>query len=738
MICYIIQRQSEEREMNYYLFLPFASVLINVFAWSYIYAQKQNTAVNKTCLIFLAGLLGWVFCDFLAWMPTPPSWKVPLFRIACIFWVPSGFLFLTFTYAFLEKEKDVFYKIMLAACALAVFLSLATDWTIKGHERTYWGEMVVTGILFDPFILLLVTPSTLYAYYLTFVEVMKTDNTNEKKQLSLLLFGVTISLSIGLVCDFFFPTVLKVHDFIRLGSSGCGAISLCAFLAVIKYNFLSVGVEKAARNLFENILDGIIVLSPDGKIIQINEAAKTLFYVRDSEIKSLRISDLLANHDFTETYQNREIKIARKGEMRFFSVSQSTIEDYGVPLGKLIIVRDFTDIRLADQEKRRLQGQLQKAQKMEVVGGLAGGVAHDLNNILSGIVSYPELILLHLPEDSPLKKPIKAIQESGLRAAEVVEDLLTIARGVAISKETSNLNIIVEEYLATNEHRQIQQTHSFVTFNTELDPDLLNVSCSKIHIIKALMNLVINASESTKGSLCTVTISTMNRYLDEPLKGYEQVRLGEYAVLSVSDDGHGIASKDLDRIFEPFYTKKKMGRSGSGLGLAVVWNTVQDHKGYKDVKSSEKGTVFELYFPAERTAIAVGEKPVSLKDYIGNKEKILVVDDEAQQRDIAFRLLTELNYQATTVSSGELAISHIKRESFDLIVLDMVMPEGINGRETYEAIIKIRPGQKAVIASGYAKTKEVKAAQMLGAGKYLKKPYVLEKLGMAIKEELEK
>jgi len=724
--------------MNYYLFLPFASILINVFAWSYIYAQKQNTAVNKTCLIFLASLLGWVFCDFIAWMPTPPSWKIPLFRIACIFWIPSGFLFLNFTYAFLEKEKDIFYKIMLAACAVAILLSLATDWTIQGHEKTYWGEMVVHGILFDPFILLLVTPSTLYAYYLTFEKALKTNDTNQKKQLMLLLLGVTISLSIGLVCDFLLPTVLKVHDFIRMGSSVCGVISLCAFLAVIKYNFLSVGVEKAARNLFENILDGIIVLSPDGNIIQINESAKAMFHVRDSEMKSLKISDLLANHDCTETYQNREIKIERKGEMRFFSVSQSTIEEYEVQLGKLIIVRDFTDIRLAGQEKRLLQGQLQKAQKMEVVGMLAGGVAHDLNNILSGIVSYPELILLHLPEDSPLKKPIKAIQESGLQATEVVEDLLTIARGVAISKETSNLNIIVEEYLASNEHRQIEQTHSFVKFNKELDSDLLNVSCSKIHITKALMNLVINASESTKGSSGTVTISTMNRYLDEPLKGYEQVHRGEYTVLIVSDDGPGIASEDLDRIFEPFYTKKKMGRSGSGLGLAVVWNTIQDHKGYKDVKSSHKGTVFELYFPAERNKITPGKKPLSLADYTGNKEKILVVDDEAQQRDIAFRLLTELNYHAATVSSGELAIEYIKRESFDLIVLDMVMPEGINGRETYEAVIKIRPGQKAIIASGYAKTKEVKMAQALGAGKYLKKPYILEKLGMAVKEELKK
>jgi two-component system, cell cycle sensor histidine kinase and response regulator CckA len=568
--------------------------------------------------------------------------------------------------------------------------------------------------------------------------VLETTDKNQKKQLMLLLLGVTISLSIGLVCDVVFPNVLKVHDFIRMGSAGCGAISLCAFLAVIKYNFLSVGVEKAAKNLFENILDGIIVVSPTGTIIQINESAKAMFYVQDTERKHLRISELLADHDSTETYQNREIKIARKGELRYFSVSQSTIEDYGIQLGKLIIIRDFTDIRIADEEKRQLQSQLQKAQKMEVVGGLAGGVAHDLNNILSGIISYPELILLHLPKDSPLKKPIKAIQESGMRAAEVVADLLTIARGVAISKEPSNLNSIVEEYLASPEHHQIRQTHSFINFNHSLDPDLLNVNCSKIHITKALMNLVINASEATMGISGTVTISTMNQYLDEPLSGYEQVRPGEYTVLSVSDDGPGIASEDLERIFEPFYTKKKMGRSGSGLGLAVVWNTLQDHQGYKDVKSSEKGTVFELYFPVERTGIADAKKPISLEDYMGNGEKLLVVDDEEQQRDIAFRLLTELNYHTATVSSGESAIEYINREPFDLIVLDMVMPNGINGRETYEGIIKINPGQKAIIASGYAKTKEVETAQALGAGKFLRKPYILEKLGIAIREELKK
>ena len=391
----------------------------------------------------------------------------------------------------------------------------------------------------------------------------------------------------------------------------------------------------------------------------------------------------------------------------------------------------------AEEEKAELESRLQRARKMEAMGLMAGGVAHDLNNILSGIVSYPELLLLDLPEDSPLRNPIKTIQESGMRAAEVVEDLLTIARGVASGKEVLNLNAVVEEYLDSAEHRKLERIHPSSTFKTEFDAALLHITGSASHVKKILMNLVTNASEAIEGK-GTVTVSTMNRYLDEPLKGYEDIRTGEYVLLTISDDGSGIFPQDLDRIFEPFYTKKVMGRSGTGLGLAVVWNTVQDHKGYINVRTSEKGTTFELYFPVTREELAADGEEVPLKDCLGHGEKILVVDDEEKQREIATEILTRLGYKSDAVSSGEEAVRYVKEHPVDLIVLDMVMPQGINGRKTYEEIIKIHPGQKAIIASGYAKTKEVDRAQELGAGKYIKKPYTLEKVGVAVKGELEK
>ncbi len=397
---------------------------------------------------------------------------------------------------------------------------------------------------------------------------------------------------------------------------------------------------------------------------------------------------------------------------------------------------DVTDYIKAEEENRKLQAKLQRSQKMESMGLLAGGVAHDLNNVLSGVVNYPELILFNLPEDSDLRKPIKAIQESGQRAVAIVQDLLTVARGVASTKEPLNLNDLISEYSISPEFEKLERFHPTVTVRTNLDKDLFNISGSYVHIRKVVMNLVSNASEAIDGS-GNVTVSTMNRYVDQPLRGYDDVKIGEYAVLSVSDDGSGIFLDDLERIFEPFYTKKVMGRSGSGLGLAVVWNVVQDHNGYIDLKTDEAGTTFELYFPITRDEVHGGELAVPIEDLKGDGEAILVIDDVESQRDISCEMLDTLGYKTNAVSSGEEAVEYLKENTVDLILLDMIMAPGINGRETYEGIIEIHPTQKAVIISGFSATDEVKEAQKLGAGKYIKKPFTLEKIGLAIKEELE-
>ncbi len=421
----------------------------------------------------------------------------------------------------------------------------------------------------------------------------------------------------------------------------------------------------------------------------------------------------------------------KNGSVIWTEVAMQFIRDEnGSPTGILGVTRNVT-------ERRRLQDQLHKSQKMESLGLMASGIAHDLNNILLGIVSYPDLLLLDLPEDSPLRAPIKEIRASGKRAADVVSDLLTVARGIATKKEVLSLNAIVQEYFSSAEHLKIETMNRHVTYEMRLDPDLLNTSCSPTHIKKSLLNLVSNASESIeeKGK---VTVSTMNRYLNEPLSGQETVQQGEYAVLTISDSGIGISPDDLERIFEPFYTKKEMGRSGTGLGLAVVWSTVQDHSGYVHIKSDDRGSSFTLYFPVTRDKQALDKEKVPLEDYLGNGETILVVDDEKNQRDIACGIMSKLGYTVKAVSSGEEAICYLKEHSVDLLILDMIMPNGINGRETYEEVIKIHPNQKAIIASGLAPTDDVMTSQALGAGAFINKPYTMEKIGLAVKNELMK
>ncbi len=402
--------------------------------------------------------------------------------------------------------------------------------------------------------------------------------------------------------------------------------------------------------------------------------------------------------------------------------------------GQIVVVNDIS-------EAKRLEAQLQRAQKMEAIGTLAGGVAHDLNNILSGLVSYPELLLMQIPRDSPLRQPLETIQKSGEKAAAVVQDLLTLARRGVSEKEVVNLNEIVTQYLKSPEYENLVRFHPRIEMVTRLEPRILNILAVPFHLSKTVMNLVSNAAEALlEGG--TITISTENRYISQSIKGYEDVVKGDYVVLVVSDTGIGISKKDIKKIFEPFYTKKKMGRSGTGLGMAVVWNTVKDHQGYIDVESrEEKGTTFTLYFPV---TLKEGEKekakdsstpPVQL--YRGRGESVLVVDDVEQQRDIATKMLQELGYAVTSVASGEEAVEYVKTHSVDLIVLDMIMDPGMDGLETYRKIIEIRPGQKCIIASGFSESARVREAQRLGAGTYVKKPYLAEKMGLAIRAELD-
>jgi CheY-like chemotaxis protein len=375
---------------------------------------------------------------------------------------------------------------------------------------------------------------------------------------------------------------------------------------------------------------------------------------------------------------------------------------------------------------------------MEALGTLAGGVAHDLNNVMGVLVGYSELLLERIPEGNPLRSYASGILQSSERGATIIQDLLTLGRrGVAVS-EVVNLNKVITDYFEAPEFEKLKEYHSYVTFKSDLEENLSNIKGSPVHLEKTFMNLVSNASEAISGQ-GEVMIRTKSFYIDKPIGGYDDVRKGDYVVLTVSDNGRGISAADIKKIFEPFYTKKVMGRSGTGLGLAVVWGTVKDHDGYIDVQSEDgKGSTFAIYLPATSEELIGDEQKTSPEQYMGRGETILVVDDLKEQREVATSMLTRLGYRVETVSSGEEAIAYLRSNKADLIVLDMIMDPGMHGLETYRRVLTINPKQKAIIVSGFSETNRVKKALELGAGAYVKKPYMLEKIGLAIKGELTK
>ncbi|WP_319523252.1 ATP-binding protein [uncultured Desulfosarcina sp.] len=499
--------------------------------------------------------------------------------------------------------------------------------------------------------------------------------------------------------------------------------------------------EKKYRALV-NYANEAIFIAQDGVVKFPNPKAAELTGYPESELTGMPLATFLHPDDremVMQRYRERleggsppfkySFRIINKQKRPIWVQIHTTRIDWDGRAASLNFLSDIS-------EEKKLAEHLQRAERMETVGMLAGGVAHDLNNILSGLVSYPDLLLMDLPEDSPLRDPILTMQSSGKKAATIVQDLLTLSRRGIPGTEVVNLNTIVREYFNSPEMAKLQDFHPKVRIESQLDPDLLNVVGSPVHLSKALMNLVSNAAEACPDG-GRVTVATRNHYMDKPVEGVETLQEGEFTVLEVRDTGEGIAPEDMKRIFEPFYTKKVMGRSGTGLGMAVVWGTVNDHQGHIDLKSSpEKGTTFTIYFPATRKILENRESAISIESLKGNGERILVVDDMEEQRRICSLLLSRLGYSVNTVSSGEDAVSYLAGQAVDLIVLDMIMTPGMDGLETYEKIIEIRPQQKALIVSGFSETRRVEKMQRLGAGAYIKKPYTLEKIGLAVKSEL--
>jgi PAS domain S-box-containing protein len=500
--------------------------------------------------------------------------------------------------------------------------------------------------------------------------------------------------------------------------------------------------EARLRTLYEALSCGVLVKDGAGLVIHANAAAEEILGQSFEQMRGRQTNALwratdgagepLPDDGRPSVVAARTGRPVRKftssifrpnGEQRWLQVDATPV--YG-PNGELTqVVASFIDIT----ERKHMEEQLVRAQRLQTAGRIAGQVAHDFNNLLAPLVGYPELIKMRLPADHPAIAFCDAITAGARQIADINEDLLTLGRRGQFDHAPTDVNAVV---LAAIE--RISPLPATLAVQLELAPDVLPILGSAQHLQRALVNLLTNAREGM-GDIGTVTIRTANAYVDEPMGHYIRVPVGEYATIAVSDNGVGIRPEVRDHIFDVFFTTKVAGkRRGSGLGLSVVEAIVADHHGAVDVESEPgKGTTFTLYFRPSREPVAEEVR----NGLVGGTETILVVDDDQGARTIAREYLLALGYQVTAVTSGEEAVATVKQEPVDLLVLDMVMPDGIDGAETYRQVLQRYPDQRAIVVSGFADHQRTEQARALGITTFLQKPVQLETLARAVRSCLD-
>jgi two-component system cell cycle sensor histidine kinase/response regulator CckA len=392
---------------------------------------------------------------------------------------------------------------------------------------------------------------------------------------------------------------------------------------------------------------------------------------------------------------------------------------------------DITARKQVEEEKDRLQAQLQHAQRMESIGTLAGGMAHNFNNLLMGIQGNASLMLLETDSSHPNYERLESIEKSVQSGSKLTSQLLGYAREGRYEIRPISLNQLVKETSNT-----LGNTKKEITVHRALAKDLFGIKADQGQIEQVLLNLYVNAADAMPGG-GDLFLKTMN-VTDKDITGkpYE-AKPGNYVLVSVTDTGVGMDKKTIERIFDPFFTTKGLAK-GTGLGLASVYGIIKAHGGYIDVDSEKgQGTTFSIYLPA--TEKEVKEERQLSGELLKGKGTVLLVDDEDMVLDAAEQMLRKLGYEVLLTEGGREALELYKKnqDRIDMVLLDMVMP-GMGGGEAYDRMKEINPKVKVLLSSGYSIDGQAEEILQRGCNAFIQKPFNLEQLSQRTREILEK
>ncbi len=478
---------------------------------------------------------------------------------------------------------------------------------------------------------------------------------------------------------------------------------------VEKRNMELLSSEKRFRTLVDQAVDAFFLFDPEGRIVDVNQrACESLGYTRD-ELLSLSIHDISSGETADESaekpWENLQpnIPVTRESMHRRKDGSTFPVEmRFGLMeiSGRIFIMglaRDISQRRESEEEKRKLEFQLQQSQKMEAIGHLAGGIAHDFNNMLTAIIGYGNLLNMKIGEESPLKHYVEQILSSSEKSADLTRQLLAFSRKQIISPKQKDLN----QLIAGMEKLLRRVIGEDIEFVTQIADTVLTVMMDSGQIEQVLMNLCTNARDAMPHG-GRLSISTGTVHLGEEYIAANAIeKSGMYAFMSVTDTGEGMDETTRQRIFEPFFTTKEMGK-GTGLGLAIVYGIIKQHNGHINVYSEPgKGTTFRVYLPLTEPK-GEEEKAAEMIAPKGGTETILVAEDNEDVRKLERNVLERFGYAVIEAVDGADAIQKYQenKERIQMVLLDVIMPRK-SGKEVFDAIRKIDPQMKILFTSGY-------------------------------------
>jgi PAS domain S-box-containing protein len=503
--------------------------------------------------------------------------------------------------------------------------------------------------------------------------------------------------------------------------------------------------EEKYRTILESIEDGYYEIDIAGTFTFLNDSFCKIGGYSKDEVLGMNYRKFMDKENAQKVYKvfnqvyaigtptkrsNYEI-LNKDGSKRYVEVSISLIRNKeGQPIGFQGIMRDVTDRKHAEEEKKKLEAQLQTAQRMESIGTIAGGIAHNFNNLLMGIQGNASLVLLDVDSDHPHHKHLNNVKDLVKNGAKLTSQLLGYAREGKYEVKPISLNQLVKETAHT-----FRVNRKEIIVHQELAEKLYGIEVDHEQIEQVLLTMYVNAADAMPGG-GDLFLKTMN-VTDKDMTGkpYEP-KPGNYILLTVRDTGVGMDKNTMDRIFDPFFTTKGLAR-GTGLGLASAYGIVKGHGGYIDVHSENgKGTTFEIYLPA--TEKEVEEEKVLSGELVEGKETVLLVDDKEPILEVGEQILKKMGYEVLLACNGQEALELYEKDhnKIDMVLLDMVMP-GMGGGKTYDKMKEINPEVKVLLLSGYSIDGEATEILERGCDGFIQKPFDLVQLSRSVRDILD-